>query len=75
MKYVPRLKNIKLNKPSRVSGRKLRRVKVSGLSKAYIEDKFSSPKDKPIVLPNPKKKPKKRKNKRIKGLVIKNKRD
>ena len=75
MRHVPRLRSVKLNKSSRVGGRKLKRIKASGLGKIYIEDKFSSPKDKPIVLPNPKKKPKKRKNKRIKGLVIKNKRD
>ena len=73
MKHVPRLKNIKLNKPSRVSGRKLRRVKVSGLNKAYIEDKLGTPARKPIVLPKPKHK--KRKNKRIKGMVIKNRRN
>ena len=66
---------VKLNKISRTHRRKSIRSTISSLSKIYIEDKFSSPKDKPIVLPNPKKKPKKRKNKRIKGLVIKNKRD
>lgn len=75
MRRVPRLINVKLNKISRTHRRKSIRSTISSLSKIYIEDKFSSPKDKPIVLPNPKKKPKKRKNKRIKGLVIKNKRD
>ena len=55
MRRVPRLINVKLNKISRTHRRKSIRSTISSLSKIYIEDKFSSPKDKPIVLPNPKK--------------------
>ena len=73
MRHVPRLRSVKLNKSSRVGGRKLKRVKASGLGKIYIEDKLGTPARKSIVLPKPKHK--KRKNKRIKGMVIKNKRN